>query len=485
MFRPIFLLCLCVILSTTGLAAEKKNRPPNVVVIFCDDLGYGELPVYRNLYLDGDQTQTAIGSFTPNIDRLAKGGVVCTRAYGNNHCVPSRMSLLSGMWSMRSVTLGGQPLLGRSMREAGLKTAHFGKYHHEIEKTITIPYHQNVLEFDECFGFEAMTNYFRKAGEPIAEQKNSPITYRVGEKTIAYQFPKDGAYITDTLTNLSADFINRCAHDDQPFFLYLPYNAPHTPIQAKDEDLRTLFPKQAKNASTRQRIMAMMHAVDRGVGQVIKTLKENGQLDNTLIIFTGDNGGEETLSLTYPLYGYKHEPFEGGIRVPYIVWSKTLESSATKPKYYDGLVSICDILPTALKYVKPSTDLGSLKSDGTDIMPYLLGQKPPLTGRQYLNTRTLNQRSNTWDGGKDTKGETEGICIALIADDYKIMKLWQDAEQKDKYSYAFHHLPNMIGKQAPKASLREDYYSDTASNPEKKEKLIKRLEEILAELKLH
>lgn len=479
MFRPLFLLCLCGILSTTSLAAEKKNRPPNVVVIFCDDLGYGELPVYRKLYLDGDQTQTAIGSFTPNLDRLAKGGVVCTRAYGNNHCIPSRMSLLSGMWSMRSVTLGGQPLLGRSMREAGLKTAHFGKYHHEIEKTITIPYHQKFLEFDEFFGFEAMTNYCRKAGEPIAEHKNSPITYRVGEKTIAYQFPKDGAYITDTLTNLSVDFINRCAHDDQPFFLYLPYNAPHTPIQAKDEDLRTLFPKQAKNASTRQRIMAMVYAVDRGVGQVIKTLKENGQLDNTLIIFTGDNGGEETLSLTYPLHGFKHEPFDGGIRVPYIVWSKALESSATKPKYYDGLVSICDILPTALKYVKPSTDLGSLKSDGTDVMPYLLGQKPPLTGRQYLNVRTLNHRSNTWDGGRETQGTTIGSSVTLLVDDFKIIKIWQDRTKHDKYSYQLQHLPDMVGKPKPRSSLIEDYYEDNINDPEKKEAMIKQLESLL------
>jgi arylsulfatase A-like enzyme len=484
MYRLILLNCLFFTLTAACMAAVKE-RPPNVIVIFCDDLGYGELPVYQVLYKDADKVETAIGSFTPNLDRLAKDGVICTRAYGHNTCAPSRKSLLSGKWPTRKIALGDQPLIGRHMRNLGLKTAHYGKYHHEVEETITIPYHTKYLEFDEFFGFKAMTNYFRKAGEVVAPRKNSPITYRVGKKVIDYQFPKEGAYLTDTLTDLSVDFINRCSKDKKPFFLYIPFNAPHTPIQAKQEDVRKLFPKQWGQASIRQRIIAMMYAVDRGVGRVINTLEENRQLDRTLIIFTGDNGGEQSLSLNHPLHGFKHEPFDGGIRVPYIVWSKTLQSSKMKPDYYDGLVSICDILPTALKYVDPSTDLESLKSNGTDIMPYLMGQKPPLKGRLYINHRTLNHRSNTWDGGKDTKEKTIGSCIALIADDGKVMKLSQDVKDKSKFSYAFQHLPNMVGKERPKASLKEDYYKDTANNPKKKERMIKQLEELLKGSALH
>lgn len=466
------------VLHSFALAGE-ENPKPNVIVILCDDLGYGELPVYRKLYQESEEFKTAIGSFTPHLDRLANEGVVCTRAYGSNHCVPARMSLLSGMWQTRKVVLGGQPMIGRAMREAGLKTAHFGKYHHEVEKTITLPYHREFLDFDEFFGFEAMSEYFRKAGEAVAETKNSPITYRVGEKRIDYQFPKEGAYLTDTLTELGVDFIKRCAGEKQPFFLYLPYNAPHTPIQAREEDLRTLFPKQAKDASTRQKIMAMIYAVDRGIGRLVETLEKNGQLERTLILFTGDNGGEQTLSLTHPMHGFKHEPFDGGIRVPFIVWSAALKASADKPARYDGLVSLCDILPTALKYVAPSTDLTSLKSDGTDLMPYLTGQKRPLSGRQYLNERTLNHLSNTWDGGRDTKGTTIGSSITLLVDDFKIMKIWPDRAKKDQYSYQLQHLPDMVGKPKPRASLAEDYYEDNVNDPDRKQTMIKQLERLL------
>ncbi|NJM54645.1 MAG: sulfatase-like hydrolase/transferase, partial [Verrucomicrobiae bacterium] len=466
------------VLHSVVLGGEEKPKS-NVIVILCDDLGYGELPVYRKLYQESDEFKTAIGSFTPHLDRLANEGVVCTRAYGNNHCVPARMSLLSGKWQTRKVVLGGQPMIGRAMREAGLKTAHFGKYHHEVEKTITLPYHPEFLEFDEFFGFEAMSDYFRKAGEVVAETKNSPITYRVGEKRIDYQFPKEGAYLTDTLTELGVDYINRCAREKQPFFLYLPYNAPHAPIQAKEADLRTLFPKQAKDASTRQKIMAMVYAVDRGIGRLVETLEKAGQLERTLILFTGDNGGEENLSLTYPMHGFKHEPFDGGIRVPYIVWSTALKASAEKPARYDGLVSLCDILPTALKYAALSTDLTHFKTDGIDLMPYLMGRKPPLEGRQYVNVRTLNHLSNTWDGGMDTEGTTIGSSITLLVDDFKIMKIWQDRAQKDQYSYQLQHLPDMVGKQKPRASLTEDYYEDNIKKPRKKEAMIKQLETLL------
>ena len=467
-----------------GAENRPNQHPNNVVVIFCDDLGYGELPVYRKLYKGANDIQTAIGSFTPNIDQLAEEGVVCTRAYGNNTCSPSRMSLLSGKWSTRKISLGEHKLIGRYMRQRGLKTAHFGKYHHPVEKEITKPYHKEFLEFDEFLGFEAVTNYFRKAGEKVAPRKNSPITYRVGSKTIDFQFKKEGEYLTDTLTDLSVDFIERCAEDKKPFFVYIPFNAPHAPIQAKPEDLKTLFPKgkigKTGKINNRERIMAMVYAVDRGVGRIIKTLEKTGQLDNTLIIFTGDNGGEQNLSLTYPMHGFKHEPFDGGIRVPHIVWSKPLQKSESKPDYYDGLVSLCDILPTSLKYVDPSTELEPLKSDGADIMPYLMGKEPPLMGRAYINLRTLSQKSNTWKGGRDTKGKTIGSCIALLVDDCKVMRLAQDEKKQEEYSYAFHHLPNMIGKDRPKAELKESYYESTDNNhPEKKKAMIKQLEKLL------
>ena len=132
------------------------------------------------------------------------------------------MSLLSGKWPTRKINLGEHSLIGRYMRKRGLKTAHYGKYHHPVEKEITKPYHKEFLEFDEFLGFEAVTNYFRKAGEKVSPRKNSPITYRVGSKTIDFQFKKEGEYLTDTLTNLSVDFIERCARIRSPFLYTSP-----------------------------------------------------------------------------------------------------------------------------------------------------------------------------------------------------------------------------------------------------------------------
>jgi len=483
--------------AESSAAARPKEKTPNVIVIFCDDLGYGELPTYRRLYKGGDAFKTAIGSFTPNLDRLANEGIVCTRAYAHNWCAPARQSLLSGLWQMRKSAFKGQAWIGRHMRNAGLKTAQFGKYHGVGEKLVTVAHNGKYNEFDEYFGFEAASNYYRKANETQAPKKNAPITYRIGEKKGDFEFPAQGEYLTDTLSKLSVDFITRCAADNQPFFLYLPYNAPHSPIQAKAEDLRTLFPEQFKTHSDdqlevpkpikhkRQRIMAMMYAVDRGIGGMLEALERNGQLDNSLIIFTSDNNGEEGLSLTYPLHGYKHETFEGGTRVPYIVWSKALKASKNKPAYYDGLVSVCDILPTALKFVQPSANLNTLMTDGTDIMPYLLGNNPVKKGRTFYTTRPLSANSNTWDFGRDTKEKTLGYSQTLIVDDYKIMKLFQDRDDRSRFEYVLHFLSDMVGKVNPQKALKEDYYKDNTNNPEKKAMLIEKLEQLLDDPDLH
>ncbi len=171
------------------------------------------------------------------------------------------------------------------------ENAHFGKYHHEVEKTITLPYHPEFLEFDEFFGFEAMSNYFRQR-DPRRDEELSYISYRVGKKNIDYQFPKEGAYLTDTLTELGVDYINRCAAEKQPFFLYLPYNAPHAPIQAREEDLHTLFPKPPRTPARARRSWPWsMPWIGESDGLSIRW-KRTGNWKHTLILFTGDNGGE-------------------------------------------------------------------------------------------------------------------------------------------------------------------------------------------------
>lgn len=182
-------------------------------------------------------------------------------------------------------------------------------------------------------------------------------------------------YLTDAFSEKAVEFINESS---QPFMMYLSYNAVHTPMQATAEDLAKF------EGHPRQKLAAMTYALDRGVGTVVRGLKESGKFDNTLIFFLSDNGGATTnQSSNYPLKGFKGNKFEGGHRVPYfVVWKNGISAG----KHYDGLVSSLDIFATAIDAAGISKTRNKL--DGVSLLPYLKGKKENHT-KCYIGARWI------------------------------------------------------------------------------------------------
>ena len=198
-----------------------------------------------------------------------------------------------------------------------------------------------------------------------------------------------------------------------------------------------------------------------------------------MIIFTSDNGGEEDdstiYSLNYPLWGDKHDSLDGGIRVPFIVYSPEIAASTNKPSHYDGLVSVCDILPTAVQFVDETFSLDHLHTDGTDLHPYLTGEQPKLTGRRYF----LQQRINNYQSMVFNEPQN-GHGSVLIADDYKIMKVSRDRDDLATFDYVLHHMPDTTGETDPTLLIEEDYFSDNVDEPAIKAALVAELESLLS-----
>lgn len=339
--KPALLAVVTFLLGTLPnhlIAAEIKK--PNIIVILADDMGYGDL---------GCTGSTTIK--TPNIDRLATGGVFCSRGYvASSVCSPSRAGLLTGRdprrfgyegnlngdpkeYATRPDCLGlpvGEHTLADHLKAAGYRTGLIGKWH--LGETDI--FHPNQRGFDHfCGMLDGTHTYFPTTNKSHIERNGQPVT----------EFPHP--YLTDFFTDEAIRWMG--AKDDsvsaKPFFLYLSYNAPHAPMEATEEDLKIYSHIEDKNRRT---YAAMMHAMDRGIGRVLDWLKSEGSDSNTLIVFFSDNGGATSNgSWNGPLSGAKGTLLEGGIRVP-MIWSWPGKIPAGKR--YDSPVSSLDLLPTFL-----------------------------------------------------------------------------------------------------------------------------------------
>ena len=351
---PSKIFTIIVLLVGLGLFSSCKqstNRThKNFIVILVDDLGIGDLQAYRKLY--AENTEVVIPAPTPNLDILANEGIICTRAYATAWCAPSRQSLLSGKFANR-ISAYQQPWVGNKLRKEGYKTGFIGKSHGGAATKKTVGNIElDTAEFDEWYGFTTgMRTYYVTPNEP----KNIELTQRQGLVKATRTNDTDG-YLTDIFTREAVDFINR--NNEDPFMLYLAYNAPHTPLDGKPDDMRTLFPDKYASMTdeeikatavfarptedllipAEEHFKALMYAVDRGIGEIIQTLKEKGLDKNTDIYFISDNGSKR--GTNYPLEGIKHDVLEGGIRVPFIVWSEEISNSKMAGRHYDGLVSV-------------------------------------------------------------------------------------------------------------------------------------------------
>lgn len=394
--RPIAIcFILTILFSFTSCKVEKVKQKPNFIVILVDDLGFGDIGAYRNLYQGGDEKSVSY-LHTPELDKLAHGGIICTRAYTSSWCAPSRQMLLSGTWINRKSAVDHEfPWIGRRLRQEGYTTAMFGKAHGEYDITRNTRYlDERLTEFDQGLFFRGgMRGYYLKKGDVFPGhffEKDAP--YRV----------KGNEYITDLFTDRASDFIKH--NSDKPFFLYLAYTAPHLPMHAKPQDLKSMFPKvfetfadsTIQSMSEKQtpppgisaenwrkyHYAAMVYSVDRGLGKIRQVLNEAGIADNTVIVFTSDNGSNH--GSNYPLTGHKWDVYEGGIRVPFIVWSDEISNGKSKGSVYDGLVTTADVAPTLMALAGKSE---AEAFDGNNIMPYITGSETPRPENQIFYYR--------------------------------------------------------------------------------------------------
>jgi arylsulfatase A-like enzyme len=342
-----------------GPTATAGGRRPNVIVILVDDVGYGEF---------GFQGNTEIP--TPNIDSIAKNGVRFTAGYVSGpYCSPTRAGLLTGRYQTRfghefneGGATGGRGGFGLPVEETtiadrlralGYATAAIGKWHLGRGPEFIA----TSRGFDEFFGTVANTPFFNPPNF-IDTRKSQEVT----------PIKDDNFYTTDAYGQRAVDWIER--NRDKPFFLYLPFNAQHAPLQAPAKYLNRF----ASIADEKRRTFAaMMSAMDDAVGRVLTKVREIGQQENTLIFFLSDNGGptQQTTSQNGPLRGFKATTLEGGIRVPFAVqWQGKIPAGGT----YDQPIIQLDILPTAVAAAGGTVD-PDWKLDGVDLAPYLTGEK--------------------------------------------------------------------------------------------------------------
>jgi arylsulfatase A-like enzyme len=346
--------------SRVWSAAANQNGPsgPNVVVIVSDDQGYADSSCY-------DHPKEVN---TSNIDRLAAEGVRLTNGYASAYvCAPTRAGLLTGRYQQRfgfytaPDSRAGMPLseitVADLLRKRGYATAVIGKWHLGIEPE----YHPLRRGFDEFYGF---------LGHGAHDYFNLEIT---DEYTSIYRNEKpinDTGYLTNNLAREAVSFIER--NKKRPFFLYLPFNAVHWPLQALQKHIE-LFDTGDKN---RDIYLAMLVCMDEAIGRVLDALKRTGVDDNTLIIFFSDNGGaRKNLANNGVLRDYKHSVYEGGIRVPFIVrWPGKLPKGTICA---EPVISL-DVMPTICAAVGFKLPEGRVY-DGKDMLPVLQGQtKEPL-----------------------------------------------------------------------------------------------------------
>ncbi len=327
-------LFLCaLLLATVSVYAQKK---PNIVFILSDDAGYADFGFQSDRFIK-----------TPNIDRIANEGVKFTNAYVTAAvCAPSRGGLLTGINQAEFGNVGnfirgvkytipqdsyGIPknikLIGDYLHPLGYKNALIGKWHEGFSK----PYHPNTRGFDYFWGFLwGSSNYNPGTAQEVEEN---------GKAIDANSIP----YMTDAIGNQAIQFIEE--QKENPFFIFVSFNAVHTPLQAKKEDIDK-FDAQFSD-KVRMKNAAMTHSLDENVGRIIAHLEKLNLLDNTILIFSNDNGGQKTTlhADNYPLRGMKGDIYEGGIRVPMAVrWPSKIKSGTVS----NEIVSSLDILPTIL-----------------------------------------------------------------------------------------------------------------------------------------
>jgi len=347
------------------------NKPPNVIVIISDDQGYADVGFHGSNEI-----------FTPNIDRIAKNGVVFSEGYVSYAvCSPSRAGLITGRYQNRfgysrnillapNDSLMGLPLSEQTLPDVlnnvDYKTKAIGKWHLGAHKSL-VPEKRG---FDEFFGF--LIGGHRYFPEDLTLNDLTEARRQMdGYITKIYDNGKrinTKKYLTEELSDNAVKFIED--NSDNPFFLYLSYNAPHTPLQATTKDLER---NKHIDIEKRQTYAAMVSSMDDGIGLILDKLEQKNIFENTIVFFFSDNGGVEwyNFSDNGPLRGIKGDFFEGGIRVPFAMqWPNKIEPGTI----YDKPIIALDIFATVASAAKAEKYIKN-EIDGVNLMPYLSGKK--------------------------------------------------------------------------------------------------------------
>lgn len=347
--------------------------PPNVIMLLVDDMGYADIGCMGSKDIH-----------TPNIDRIAAEGVLMTDFYANAPvCTPTRVAFLTGRWQQRTglewaigltseeerridgrlvpelerFTTGlpaSESVLASLLKASGYGTAAYGKWHLGFRPEYNPVQHG----FDEYFGIiGGQCDYYRYHyvnGMKQLYEKTEPTTAE--------------GYITDLINQRTVNYIHQ--QKQQPFFIYVPYNAVHHPYQVPD-DPSQYYTNLNKNDGTRAGYAKMVERIDHGIGDIFAALEQEGVLDNTLIIFSSDNGGER-FSDNRPLFNHKTTLWEGGIRVPCLLrWPQGLPSNTV---VHQPAITM-DLTTTILAAV--GVEIPEDRSlDGINLLPILRGEQP-------------------------------------------------------------------------------------------------------------
>ena len=358
-----------------SLGCAEAPPPPNIVLLYIDDLGWRDVGFMGSTYYE-----------TPHLDRLAAESVVFTNAYANGpNCAPSRASLLTGQYTPRHgvYTVGtpergearlrklvpspnktaldtGFVTLAEALKAAGYATAHVGKWHLGGA---------GHLPTDQGFDVNVAGNY---RGIPPGYF----YPYQRGDYTLTdlQQGGQEGEYLTDRLTDEALRFID--AHAEGPFFLYLAHYAVHTPIQAKEALIDRYRRKPGDEAHNNPTYAAMIESVDESVGRVMGKLDALGLADNTVVFFFSDNGGYGPATSMAPLRGSKGMLYEGGIRVPLAIHGPGVRAAGRTDA--TPVIGV-DLYPTILEMAGAALPPGQ-PIDGVSLLP-LLAEKAPLASR--------------------------------------------------------------------------------------------------------
>lgn len=365
-----------------GGSAVWGAAKPNVIVILADDAAYSDFGF--SAALNNRPTQVD----TPNLDALAQQSVIASSYYTPvSICGPTRAGILTGQYPQRfgyednpanfiNSTQGlpaDKLTIAQRLKPLGYTTGVIGKWHVGDTDGVNRPGDKG---FDESYVSLGGTRDYSYDSTPQGGiWKNNQFyeaQYRVEGDHSRYD-PVRGRYVTDAFGEEATAFVNRHAQDQNPFFLYVSFTAPHVPLQAKQSDLDHFANIADPTART---IAAMNYATDRAVGDVLNALSANGIDDNTIVIFSNDNGAPYDV-LNPPYKGFKGSAWEGGTRVPYLIKGPGLQHSV-----YNAPISGYDLLPTIV--AAAGGDISQFEHDGTNVMPFLKGEATDDPNRPYI-----------------------------------------------------------------------------------------------------